>query len=134
MARSDKPKVRRQEMQLVTALASGRNITEAADLVGVSASTVRRRLRQPDFRREVRELRGEMFREAAGLLARSSVAAVYTLVKLLKDDSRAIQLQAARSILEYSTRFGELIDLTERVSDIESRLGEAADAQVYSRN
>jgi transposase len=134
MARNDKPKVRRQEMQLVLALAGGRNITEAADMVGVSASTVRRRLKEPAFRRQVRELRAETFSEAAGLLARANTAAVATLIRLLADESRTIQLHAARSILDYSTRFAETVDLTERICEIEERLEGSADAQIYSRN
>ena len=48
----------------------------AAAVAGVNESTVQRRMKDPGFRQRVTSLRNQMYRECAGMLARSMAAAL----------------------------------------------------------
>ena len=124
MADNGGEKGNKSETELIVALACGKPVHEAAQISGFSDSAVRRRLKDAGFRAQVSEVRDQMFRETAGMLARSTGAATVTLVALLKDGNPNVKLGAARAILEYATRFAETLQLAERVADLEQRVAE----------
>jgi transposase len=127
-------KPRKGDTELILALAQGKSIREAAAIAGVGETTVYRRRQDPAFRREVSELRMDMYREAAGLLARSMVPAVGTLLSLQKAESEMARLGAARTLLEFGMRISEAIDLAERIAALEERLGGVSHGDLYSKN
>ena len=57
-----------KDVVLAMALAAGACAAEAARQTGVSLSTVNRRMADPDFRRFVADLRGQMLAAALGRL------------------------------------------------------------------
>ncbi|MEP0766737.1 MAG: hypothetical protein HRF45_09395 [Fimbriimonadia bacterium] len=118
---------RKGDAEMIAALAIGRTARDAAALASVNEATVHRRMKDPEFMRQVSDLRDQMFRETAGSLARSTGAAVVTLVGLMKDGTPNVKLGAARTILEYSTRFAETLELAERIASVEERLAARGD-------
>jgi hypothetical protein len=108
---------------LAVQIAGGASISEAAEAVRVSISTVKRRRSDPAFMRYVAELRGEMVTRAAGKAADAMVQAVETLRDLLTSGGDAARLGAARAILEHEGKLRESIDLSERIAALERHLG-----------
>jgi HEAT repeat protein len=110
------------EDRLLVALAAGQTITAAARLAGVSIATAKRRLHDPEFRRRVSEMRGELIEQAAGRLAETAAEAVSKLRELLGAESETVRLGAARSLLELAFKCRELQDFDQRLTKLEERL------------
>jgi hypothetical protein len=104
---------------LVVALASGQTVTAAAASAGVGVKTVRRRLKEDGFRLPVRHARSEMVAAVAGRLAGNMTLATDTLVTLLTDPDSGVKLRAATKIVELGLRAAEVVDLEQRVQELE---------------
>jgi hypothetical protein len=109
------------DQAIVVALAAGRTVQAAARVAGVGETTIYRRLRDTEFRRRVAESRAEFASRALGNLAAAATAAVRTLRQLLKADSEAVRLSAARSILELGAKLRESVELEQRIAALEAR-------------
>ena len=107
---------------LLTALAGGCTILEAAGHAGVSPRTVHRRLADAAFRDQVAEARAAMVERAVARLADAATAAVDTLVDLLTSAPPATRLGAARAVLEIGGKLREQGELEERVQRLEAAL------------
>lgn len=110
---------RKNEELLIVALASGRNIGQAAKASNLSERTAYRRLTDPDFKRKVAERRCELVNETAGRLTAAGMTATLTLQELLASESDSVRLGAARSILELGTKIRESTDLETRITSLE---------------
>ena len=111
-----------QDDLIVESLARGEGQTATATLAGVSVSTVRRRLEDPDFRQRVDRFREGMLDAAAGRLGATVEKAVKTLEGLLADDTPpATRLAAARSVIEFTFRSREILSWEQRLAEVEAR-------------
>jgi hypothetical protein len=115
---------RKGDDALLTALASGQTVRDAARSAGIGERTAFRRVADPDFRRRVAELRAEMIGRALGQLADGMTEAAGTLRKLLAADGESVRLGAARSILELGNKLREAVELERRMADLEQRMTE----------
>jgi hypothetical protein len=112
---------------LLLALACGATADSAAQKAGVGARTVHRRLADPDFRRRLQELRGDMVQRTSGALTAASTEAVRTLLELLKPTQPpAVRLGAARAVLELGLKLREAAELEGRLAAVEERLAAKA--------
>ena len=109
---------------LVAALAAGCTYEDAARQAGVSERTVRRRLDDPGFRKQVDAARGEMISRAVAQLSAAATEAVGTLRELLASELDFARLGAARAILEVGFKYREQLDLAERITALEEQLGQ----------
>ena len=109
----------RGDARLVTELAAGATVADAARAAGVSERTVYRRLGDADFKRQIGEARAEILARAVARLTSASVRAVEALEGLLDSDMDFARLGAARSILEIGMKLREQLDLAERVEALE---------------
>ena len=124
---------RNTDALLLMALACGATIANAATNAGISEATVYRRLKDPEFQRELSKTKTEMVRRTADMLAAASGEAVKTLMAILKDSTPpSSRLGAARAILELGPRLRESAELHERMDALEQRL--AADEAVNNAN
>ena len=122
---ADQPR-QKAEDALLLALACGASVDQAARQCGLSVRTVYRRLAETDFRRRLQALRGDMVSRTAGTLTAAATEAVRTLLELLKSSaSDAVQLGAARAVLEMGMKVREAADLEERLAALEEQLGVA---------
>jgi len=96
--------------QAVVALLSHRSIEEAAHEVGVTANTLLRWMREPEFQAACREARRTVFSHAIGRLQDAAGAAATTLLKIMLDPNvpAATRLRAAEVVLEQATKAGEI--------------------------
>ncbi|VTR92492.1 Uncultured bacterium genome assembly Metasoil_fosmids_resub OS=uncultured bacterium PE=4 SV=1 [Gemmata massiliana] len=81
-------RVKKNEDQLLLALACGATVDAAAKQCGLTDRTIYRRLAEPAFRGRLQALRADMGRRAAGLLTAAAGEAVRTLLSLQKDSAR----------------------------------------------
>jgi HEAT repeat protein len=105
--------------RLALELASGKTITEAAQLASVSERTAHRRLDDSSFRGRLKTLRAPMVDHATGRLANHSTRAVDTLAALLTAESETVRLGAARAIVELGTKLREATEFEQRISELE---------------
>src|SRR5262249_16669357 len=108
---------------LAVALARGLTIAAAAEAAGISERTARRRLKDAAFRARVKQLRGEMVERTVGALSDASGKAVRTLSRLLGPSTRAgVRRSAAATILGELVKLKGVLDLEERVAELERRV------------
>jgi hypothetical protein len=110
---------RRGEEQLLSSLAAGLPIEQAAKTAGISERTAYRRLQEPRFQQQLAAVRDELISVALGELAGCASHAVATLNALLDAGEERIRLQAARTLLEQLLRLREAITLEQRVATLE---------------
>jgi transposase len=110
------------EALLITSLAAGDSIREAAAKAGVSERTAHRRMKDPAFRQRVNETWSDLVREAVGRLGDAAAHAANVLRELLNADSETVRLSAARSILDHTVRLSEFASVDQRLSHLESIL------------
>jgi hypothetical protein len=119
------PAPRKSDDALLLALACGLSAEQAARQAGVSAATVHRRLRDPAFKCRVDDLRRDMLARAAAMLTAAAVEAVRTLADLLKPaNGPSVRLNAARSVLEHGVKLRGLVEVEDRLADLEERAKE----------
>jgi hypothetical protein len=112
---------------LLTALACGATVENAARKAGVSERTVYRRLEDPAFRAQLDRLRAEMVERTAGMLTGAGMSSVKTLLDLQQDVAVApgVRRRAARDVLELGLRFRELAEMELRLVELENRVAAA---------
>ncbi|MFL5330040.1 MAG: hypothetical protein ACJ8C4_14135 [Gemmataceae bacterium] len=110
---------------LLLAMACGATVEQAARQAGLSDRTIYRRLKDPEFRKELQAVRDDMVRRSAGMLTAAAGEAVKTLAALMSSGvPPATRLGAARAVLEIGIKVREVSELAERVANLEDRLGQ----------
>jgi hypothetical protein len=113
------------------ALACGATLENAARQAGVSESTVRRRVKDPEFQHKLQTLRAEMVQRTSGALTAAGTESVRTLLDLQKPTAPpAVRLGAAKATLELGMKVRETAELEQRLATLEERLGSAGESKM----
>ena len=108
---------------LLTALACGATVENAARAAGVSPRTAHRRLADGAFRRRLQAARADMVQRTAGVLTAAALEAVKTLVEMMKPPVPcAVRLGAARATLEVGIKLREVADFEQRLAALEEQV------------
>jgi hypothetical protein len=107
---------------LALALVKGQTMADAAGAAGVSLRTARRRWADPDFRRRVADLRGEVVAQAASLLAAAMARAAARLAELVESPDPRIALWAAKAVVALGLLAREKVDNEALLRELEVRL------------
>ncbi|MBI3967134.1 MAG: hypothetical protein HY329_15975 [Chloroflexi bacterium] len=110
------------DQALIALLASGSTIKDAAAKAGMSESTAHRRLEDRAFQSAVAEARKAMLSRTVGLLADATTEAVSALRRNLACGAPSTEVRAAVAILEQSVKVAELVELEQRVTELEAKL------------
>jgi transposase-like protein len=114
----------------VAALLNNRTIEEAAREAGISARTLLRWMKKPDFRESWHEARRDSVSQATSRLQQASGVAVNTLLKGMVDPTVTIsRIRAAQSVLALSHKGLELEDFDLRIARLEQREGSESEGQ-----
>jgi transposase-like protein len=107
--------------EAVAALLTQRNVEEAARSVGISAATLVRWLRVPEFQTAYREARRFAFGQSIARLQQGTSAAATTLLKLLIEPNTpaSVRVRAADSIFNHAAKAIEIEEIEERLSNLE---------------
>jgi hypothetical protein len=113
--------------EAIAALLTQRNLDEAAKAVGISANTLLKWMKDPEFDASYREARRAAFRQSVARLQQASGAAVTTLLKVMVDPGTpaSVKVRASDSVLDHSAKAIELEDIEARLAELE-RAAEAA--------
>jgi hypothetical protein len=114
---------RKEDADLLLALACGATPENAAQKTGFGLRTVYRRLAEPAFRARVQEARTEMVRRVAGMLTAAGIGSIKTFTTLQESAvSDSVRLGAARAIIELGCKVRDSVELIERLAAVEARL------------
>ena len=116
-------KRRRSEDAAIAALLSEPTIGGAAMVVGVSESTLLRWLQEPAFKAQYRAARRQVVEAAIGRLQSATTKAVDALERNLSCGTPAVEVGAAKAILDQAIKGIELVDLAERIEQLEAAAG-----------
>lgn len=93
----------------------------AAEAAGISESTLRSYLKDPEFISRYKEESAAMLDSATRQLQGTLTAAIDRLGAIVRDDeaNSAAQISAARSLLEFSLKFTEFTDILQELEGAE---------------
>jgi len=117
-----RPQRKKNEESLLLALACGATVESAARQCGLSDRTVYRRLEDAAFKKRLERVRADMVGRSAGMLTAAGGESVRTLMALQKDSTPAVRLGAARTILEMGLKIRQMVDLEQRLEELEELL------------
>ena len=107
---------------LIAVLACGATNESAARSAGVSVPTVQRRLKDAKFRRRLQEAKDGIVQRMSDALRAAGPEGLRALLSLLAPTvSNAVQLGAARAVIELGMKAGEG-ELRERMAAVEEKL------------
>lgn len=109
----------RREADAIAALLSEPTIAAAARKAGVGESTLLRWMATASFRAEYRAARRQVVEQAVARLQQATSDAVDCLQRNLTCGIPAVEVGAARTVLDQAIRAVELIDLADRVDALE---------------
>ena len=119
----------RKSEAAILALLAHPTIPEAAKAAGVSETTLWRWLQRDDFQKRYRESQEKVFDNALGALQCATTEAVNCLRRNLNCKNPATQVQAARTILDYTLKAREMFDLENRIAQLEAALKAREEAE-----
>jgi hypothetical protein len=114
-----RPKRKKNEDSLLLALACGATVEAAARQCGLSERTVYNRLGDDEFKKRLERVRADMVDRSAGMLTAAGGEAIRTLLTLQKDSTPTVRLGAARTILEMGLKIRQMVDLEQRMAELE---------------
>lgn len=108
-------------------------LARAAKRIGVHDRTLRRWLKDPDFRRALDEARRQAFGEALARVQFGASRAAQALLDVLDDEEArpTERVAAARALLEHAHRAEEILDLRGRLEAVEGVLEQHRTGAAY---
>ena len=121
---SDKTELSPQQTRALTLLLNGKSVSETAELVEVSRSTVYNWMADPTFRDELQQAQRAVVQEAITYLANSSMEAAQTLIKIANapEVPASVRLQAIKMILFDAIRLRQSADFYARLEKLEGHV------------
>jgi DNA-binding MurR/RpiR family transcriptional regulator len=110
----------RKQEQALAALLTCPTIAAAAEQVGVNEATLKRWLRDDGFQEAYREVRRQALEHAVSRLHMITDEAVQALRRNLTSGVAASEVAAAKAILDQAFRGADLLDLAERIENLEA--------------
>jgi putative insertion element HTH domain-containing protein len=111
-----------KQQQAVLALLTQPKLDEAAKSVGVSAVTLWRWTKRPEFQEEYRAARRQVVEGALAGLQQVAAEAVEALRRNLQSGVPSVEVRAALGILGQALRATELLAVEERLDALERQL------------
>jgi hypothetical protein len=108
-----------REDAALAALLGEPTIEAAAKKAGVGESTLLRWMAEPEFKARYRAARRSVVESAVGRLQQAATQAVDALTRNLTCGTPAVEVGAAKSVLDQAIKAVELVDLAERVEALE---------------
>lgn len=95
---------------------------KAAAAAGITSKTLRRYLDNPEFQTEYRVAFSGMVSDAVRQAQKTLSPALTTLEEIMRDDEQngQIRVSAARSLLEFSLKATEQLDILDRLEALEA--------------
>lgn len=113
-----------KQQKALAALLTCKSNEDAAKQAGVTPRTMSRYLSDPEFKAEYQRAFSGLVEAATRSAQKNLEPAVSTLRELMEDKTQngQIRVSAARSLLEYSLKLSERVDILERLDELEKSL------------
>jgi len=111
---------------ILAALVAGETVTAISERLRISRMSVYRAIRDRGFQEAFREAKDQSFDAAKTWLSNASTRAVGELVGLLECPDPAIRRSAAVAILDRAFKVWELVDLENKIAELEAIVAAAA--------
>jgi hypothetical protein len=108
-----------KQEKAIVALLDKPTIREAALSLNIGEATLWRWLQEPEFHRAYRAARRQVVEHSISELQAATSDAVAALKRNLTCGNQSVEVRAAQIILEQSVKAVELVDLAERVEELE---------------
>ena len=126
-------KRKKNEDQLLLALACGATAEAAARQCGLSERTVYSRLGDGEFKKRLESIRNDMIQRSSGMLTAAAGEAVRTLLALQKEAvPAAVRLGAARAVLEIGIKLRQMVEIEQRLTELEEHVSLDSPANRYA--
>src|SRR6516164_1168153 len=112
-------KLGRKQEALIAALLTEATHAAAAAQAGVSEATLQRWLHLPEFQAAYRQARRRVVEASIGRLQQTTNKAVEALERNLACGHAGSEIRAALGILDHAVKAVELLDVVERVEELE---------------
>src|SRR5262245_25079799 len=122
-------KLNRKQEALIAALLTEPTHAAAAAKAGVSEATLHRWLHLPAFQAAYRQARRGIVEAAIGRLQRATGKAVEALERNLTCENPGHEIRASLGILDHAVKAVELLDVIERVEELERLMKELHDGE-----
>jgi hypothetical protein len=121
-----------RQRAFVTAMVAGRVPVDAGVAAGISERTVRRYMALPKVRVAIRQAQDDALGDVVRSLNAGARPILAVLLSLARDaDTPAgVRVSACRAWLDVAFKARELLDLTERVNELEIRLKEGGNGEL----
>ena len=121
---ASKSKLSTSQRAVIASLVAGQTKQEAARAVGIRPETVSRYLRDPLFRGALSAAQDGTLAQVVARMTEGTNQSLDTLAAVMVDPEMppAVRVRAALGWLEQAARHRELVDLVERVEQLEERL------------
>ncbi len=104
-------------------LACGATLETAARQAGVSLRTAKRRMADPEFKRQLNAMRWEMVDSAIGMVTAGMGESAKTLIMLQKETvPYPTRLGAAKAMFEIGLKLRDQNDIEKRLAELEERM------------
>ena len=115
------PHLTPRKEKALQALLVCRTRREAAQMAGISETTLRTYLQEPEFQSRYRQAFGDLVESAARQAQQAINPALSTLREIMEDGDEQAQarITAARSVLEYAVKLTEQVDVLEQLRELE---------------
>jgi hypothetical protein len=114
-------KFKRKMKDAIAALLTHRNVEDAASAVQISAKTLLRWMKEPEFDKAFRIARRATFGQTVARLQQAAPAAATTLLRMLVDSNvpASVRVRAAECIINHAIKAIELEDIEARLTELE---------------
>ena len=116
-----------REEAALAALLSEPTIEAAATKAGIGETTLLRWMAESDFKARLRAARRSVVEGAVGRLQQAATQAVDALARNLTCGTPAVEVSAAKAILDQAIKGVELVDLADRIEQLERARNGAAE-------
>lgn len=113
-----------KKQRAISALLTSKTTTEAAAAAAVDRTTIARWLKEDSFKQALREAEAEIVGDTVRRLVSGNQTALDIIEDLMGDNTvkANIRLRAADLWLDHSWQFKQLIDMENRLAELEAKL------------
>lgn len=114
-----------KKQKALLALLTSPTREKAAAVAGITSKTLRGYLADPEFQAEYKRAFAVLVEDATRQAQQTLQPALFTLKEIMEDTGETAQarISAARSLLEYSLKMTEQLDILDRLTELEAAMG-----------
>lgn len=117
---------KRKNEQIISALLVSPTVKDAAKILNISEQTIYKRLENKEFKKQYDYARLKLLEQTTGYIQGLISESIKKIYDIMLDDtvSKQTQLNAANTILKYSFKFTEQMDILKEIEELKKAVFE----------